>query len=86
MTFKTLLDNWKTTYAGIAMIVGGIVHLVFTIRDHGLSEADCTTTLLSIITGIGLISAGDAGAKPPTGSYTETTFEKKPPTTTQPSI
>lgn len=47
------------------MIVGSGVHLVFAIKSGGLSEADCTTSVLAIITGLGFIAAGDAGVTPP---------------------
>ena len=74
---KQLLANWKTTYVGIAMIIGGCVHLGYAIKARGLTEADCTTTILSIITGLGFVAAGDAGAPPPAGSYTDTALTKK---------
>ena len=60
------IANWKTTFAGLAMVVGGGVHLGFTIHAHGLTESDCTATILSVITGIGFIAAGDANVNPPT--------------------
>jgi len=62
---KNLLTNWKTTSAGTAMVVTGLVHLIYAIRSHALTEQDCTTTLLAVITGAGFIAAGDAGVQPP---------------------
>jgi uncharacterized membrane protein YhiD involved in acid resistance len=61
-----LVKNWKTTSAGLTIIVTGAVHLVFAIQSKSITEADCTTTIVSIVTGIGLLAAGDAGATPPT--------------------
>jgi uncharacterized membrane protein HdeD (DUF308 family) len=65
-TIQSLLSNWKTTSAGLTMIIGGIIHLVYAIKSHALTEGDCTTTVLAIITGCGFIAAGDANVKPPT--------------------
>ena len=65
MNLQTLITNWKTTSAGITMIVGGLVHLIFSIKSHTITEADCTTTLLAIVTGAGFIAAGDANVPPP---------------------
>lgn len=65
---KNLVANWKTTLAGLTTIITAGVHLVFAIQGHTLNEADCTTTLISLATGIGLLAAGDAGATPPTGT------------------
>ena len=67
------IANWKTTFAGLAMIVGAAVHLVFELKAHSLTETDCTSTLLAIITGFGFLAAGDANVNPPT--------QPKPPTT-----
>lgn len=63
---KNLLTNWKTTSAGLAMIIGAIVHLVYALHAHTLAEADCTGSLLAIITGLGFLAAGDANVNPPT--------------------
>jgi uncharacterized membrane protein HdeD (DUF308 family) len=62
---KNLLANWKTTSAGVTMIVGGAVHLVYALKAHSLTENDCTTTILAIVTGAGFIAAGDANVAPP---------------------
>lgn len=70
-TIKSLLTNWKTTSAGLTMIIGGIIHLVYAVKSHALTEADCTTTVLAIITGFGFIAAGDANVKPPVPPTTQ---------------
>ena len=62
---QNLLQNWKTTFAGLSMMVGGIIHLIFAAHAHTLTESDATTTALAIITGFGFLAAGDAGATPP---------------------
>ena len=62
---KNIMNNWKTSSAGIAMILTGVVHLVFQLKAHSLSETDCTATMLAILGGVGLIYAGDASAPPP---------------------
>lgn len=48
------MKNWKTTLAGIAMIIGAIANYV---NNPLQIEASIT----ALIAGIGLISAGDAG-------------------------
>jgi len=63
---KKLLANWKTTSEGLTMIVGAAVHMGSAIHEHGLTEADCTGSLIAIIGGIGFIAAGDANVNPPT--------------------
>lgn len=77
---KTALSNWKTTSAGLTAIIGGTVHLVFAARSHSLTENDVTITLISIVGGIGLIAAGDAGAKP-SQSPPISTDKPEPPNT-----
>ncbi len=80
---KNLITNWKTTSAGVTMMVGGLVHLAFAIKNHALTESDCTTTLLAVVTGAGFIAAGDAAnttggggptppQKPPEGGMEKT--------------
>jgi uncharacterized membrane protein YhiD involved in acid resistance len=63
---KNLIANWKTTSAGLTMIVGAVVHMIYALRAHGLTEADCSGSLIAIIGGIGFIAAGDANVNPPT--------------------
>lgn len=59
---NNLLKNWKTTSAGLLMIIGSIVHLVFAIKAGHSDEATWTTSLTAILAGIGLIFAGDGAA------------------------
>jgi len=68
---KNMIANWKTTSAGLAMIIGGVTHVVYSIHSKSLTEADCTTTLLAIVTGAGFIAAGDANVPPPTTPETK---------------
>jgi uncharacterized membrane protein YhiD involved in acid resistance len=62
---KNLLTNWKTTSAGLTMIVGAVVHIIYALHSRSLTESDCTGSLLAIIGGIGFLAAGDAGVMPP---------------------
>jgi hypothetical protein len=64
MNMKNLLQNWKTTSAGLSMILGSVVHLGFAIKNHTADETTWTTTSIAIIGGLGLLFAGDAN---PTG-------------------
>ncbi len=62
---QNLLKNWKTTSAGLALIIGNVVHLVFSVKSHTGDENTWTVGLIAIITGVGLIFAGDASASAP---------------------
>lgn len=53
--------SWKTTSAGITMIVGGIVGLIFAIKANAANEAAIMTSVTAILGGVGLIFAKDAG-------------------------
>ena len=58
---KHMLANWKTTSAGIIMIAGSIIHLVFSIRAGSDNENTWTIAVTAIVGGVGLLLAGDAG-------------------------
>jgi hypothetical protein len=58
---QNILSNWKTTIAGLGMMVGSLVHIGFAIKNHALAENDLTTSILTALGGLGLIAAGDAG-------------------------
>lgn len=62
---KNLLANWKTTSAGLLLIGGSVIHLVFAVRAGKADEATWTVTLTGVTGGIGLIFAGDATASVP---------------------
>lgn len=57
---KNLVTNWKTTSAGLTMIVGSVVHLVFSVKSGSANENTWTIALTAMIGGIGLLLAGDA--------------------------
>lgn len=57
---KNLIANWKTTSAGLIMIGGSIIHLVFAVRAKTANENTWTMTLTGIVGGVGLLAAGDA--------------------------
>lgn len=66
---KNLLASWKTTSAGLIMIIGSAMHLIFTVKDGTANENTWTVSLSTIVGGLGLIFAGDASnsqPKPPT--------------------
>lgn len=56
------LKNWRTTSAGVAMIVTSVIHLVFAVRHGTADETTWTTSILTTVAGLGLIFAGDAAA------------------------
>ena len=78
---KNLLANWKTTSAGLIMISGSIIHLVFSIRAHTANENTWTIAITAIIGGIGLLLAGDASASQPIDKTAMPTppLDTKPP-------
>jgi hypothetical protein len=55
--FQRLIANWKTTSAGVIMIVGAIVHLYF---NRPLTEPMLMMGVTAIVGGLGLLFAGDA--------------------------
>jgi hypothetical protein len=61
---RNLLNNWKTTSAGLTVIVTAGVHVGFAAASHALTETDCTTSIIAIVSGVGLMFAGDASATP----------------------
>jgi hypothetical protein len=54
---QRLIANWKTTSAGVIMIIGAIVHLFF---NRPLTEPMVMMGVTAIIGGLGLLFAGDA--------------------------
>lgn len=42
------------------MIAGALIHLVFALKSHTADEAVWTATITAVLTGVGLIVAGDA--------------------------
>jgi hypothetical protein len=59
---RNLLNNWKTTSAGLLMIAGSVVHLVFAVKAGTANENAWTIAITAILGGIGLLVAGDASA------------------------
>ena len=57
---KTLIQNWKTTSAGLTLIIGSIVHLIFAVRGGTANEGVWTASLTAILGGLGLMFAGDS--------------------------
>ena len=83
MNMTKLLNNWKTTSAGVTMISGAVVHLVFACKNGTSNENTWTITIVAVVGGLGLIFAGDASgstpvAPPPANTENTTTKETKP--------
>lgn len=55
-----ILTNWKTTSAGLAMIIASVMHLVFAVKSGIADETTWTRDITAIVGGVGLIFAGDA--------------------------
>ncbi len=51
--------NWKTTSAGILMIVGGVVRFIFALKTGMFTEEAVMTTVTAILGGVGLLLAKD---------------------------
>lgn len=60
-----LLRNWKTTSAGLLLIGGSIIHLIFCIKSHTADESIWTVSFASVVGGLGLMFAGDANVPSP---------------------
>jgi hypothetical protein len=59
---QNLLKNWKTTSIGIITIAGSIVHLAKSVHGDVDSEGVWMTCITGVVTGFGLLFAGDASA------------------------
>lgn len=57
-----ITTHWKTTSAGLAIIITSVVHLIFAVRAGSADETVWTTSLVGVLSGAGLILAGDASA------------------------
>lgn len=54
-----MTGSWKTTSAGIAMIVGAIIGFIFAIKAGSLDEAKAVALSTALLGGVGLIFAKD---------------------------
>lgn len=57
---KNLLDNYKTTSAGVLLMATSIIHLVFQIRAAHADEGAWTIAIAGVLAGFGFLAAGDA--------------------------
>lgn len=57
---KALFSNWKTTSAGLVMIIGSVIHVIFAVRSGTATEGVWTASVTAIVAGLGLMFAGDA--------------------------
>lgn len=62
---KNIFQNWKTTSAGIVLIVSAVVTYLYGMKHGGLTPETITAAVTQFLAGIGLIFAGDAGNNPP---------------------
>jgi len=51
--------SWKTTSAGILMIVGAIVGLVFAFKTNNINEGTIMGAVTAVVGGVGLLVAKD---------------------------
>lgn len=54
------MKNWKTTSAGITLIITGIVSVIFALKAGPLDEATVTGVVTAILGGIGLLFGADS--------------------------
>lgn len=59
---NNLIKNWKTTSAGLITIAGAVVNLVFAIKNQVDDQGTWMTAITMILTGFGLMFAGDGSA------------------------
>jgi len=57
---KNWIVNWKTTSTGLLSIMLSVVHLVTTVKAGTANENTWAASLTGILTGVGLLVAGDA--------------------------
>jgi hypothetical protein len=62
---KKLIANWQTTSAGLTLILGNIIHLIFAVRAQSATENTWTISISAIVGGLGLMFAGDANKSAP---------------------
>jgi len=55
------MKNWKTTSSGLTLIAGALISLWF--KRHSLTEEIVMATVVTVIGGIGLLTAQDAKKK-----------------------
>lgn len=53
------MKNWKTTSAGIIMIVGGLVRLGFAFKSENFTEEAIMTSVTAVTAGVGFLLAKD---------------------------
>ena len=64
LNINNLIANWKTTTAGVALVIGSITHVIYSFKT--LNENDWTTAITGVLTGVGFIYAADSNTQPPT--------------------
>lgn len=69
---NNLVKNWKTSSAGIVLILTGLIHIGYGLVHKSITEQDFTTTMVTIVTGLGLMVAGDASASAESHAQSQT--------------
>ena len=75
------ITNWKTTAAGLSLILGSIVHLIFSIHSGTLNENGVTAVITATLAGLGFIFAGDASASLQSGTSSQVVTPGQPTVT-----
>ena len=60
MNWQNLTANWKTTSAGLLLVIGSVIHLVFATKSGKADEGTWTASMTGIVGGLGLIFARDS--------------------------
>ena len=62
-TIANLAANWKTTSAGLTLIIGAITHLAFAVAHGTADESTWKNDLIGMMAGVGLLLAADGISK-----------------------
>ena len=52
--------NWKTTSAGLLLIIGGVSSIIYDVTHVGFTQEKFMAQAGAILTGIGLVAGADA--------------------------
>lgn len=57
-----ILINWKSSSAGILLILGAVISIVYSISDNGrIEQAEMMAQITALLGGIGLLLSRDVG-------------------------
>jgi hypothetical protein len=63
---QNCLRNWKTTSAGLALIVGSSIHGFYAVSHGSANENTYQTWAAAMLTGLGFLVSADGWGSPPT--------------------